>query len=332
MNINELQHQLFQAIKGKLPAEASLPDEVAKLLGISTDSAYRRMRGEKIISIEELYSICIHYRLSLDQLMNINTGSISFQGNYVNSKNFKFEEYMTNMMHIMGYMNSFKNKEIYYICKDLPIFHHYHFREIAAFKWFFWLKTYFQFPEFEKKKFKFSDYPDELFAIDQKVLSIYNQLPSVEIWNIESMNIIFRQVEYYRDGNIFESDEDAYKLYEKVEQMWGHLEKQAALGYKYSIGDPEQKAIADYKMYFNEVLLGDNNILAILDGVKMSYISHTTINFMITRDVAFNENMYNHIQNLMKKSTLISTVSEKERAKFFRIIRDRITKRMEALV
>jgi hypothetical protein len=84
-------------------------------------------------------------------------------------------------------------------------------------------------------------------------------------------------------------------------------------------------------MYFNEVLLGDNSILAILDGVKVCYMTHTTINFMLTRDIAFNENLYNHIQNQMKRSTLISAVSEKERTRFFRIIRERIARRKEAL-
>jgi hypothetical protein len=231
----------------------------------------------------------------------------------------------------MAYISSFKEKHLYYICKDLPIFHHYHFRELAAFKWFFWLKTYFQFPEFEKKQFRLDDYPQEIYAMEQKILDFYNQIPSTEIWNIESMNIIFRQIEFYRDGNVFESDRDALLLYETVEKLWDHLEEQAALGYKFMYDDPEKKRIGEYNMYFNEVLLGDNNIFAILDNTRISYVSHTTINFMLTRDVAFNENMNQHIQNQIKRSTLISEVSEKERSRFFRIIRERLQKRKDAL-
>jgi hypothetical protein len=86
-----------------------------------------------------------------------------------------------------------------------------------------------------------------------------------------------------------------------------------------------------FSMYFNEVLLGDNSMLVILNGVKLSYMTHTTINFMLSRDVVFNENMYNHLRNQIKRSTLISAVSERERAKFFRIIRERIARRKEAL-
>lgn len=331
MNTEELQQRLFQAIKSKLPADASVADEVAGLLDISTDSAYRRMRGEKPVTLDELYKIAIHYRISLDQLMSLNNGAIQFQGQYLDKKTFRFEEYMNSLLQNLAYMNSFKEKEFYYSCKDLPIFHHFVFREIATFKWFFWLKTYFHFPEFEKRKFTFSGYPDELFTMDQKALNLYNQIPSVEIWNIESMSIIFRQIDFYRDGHVFESDEDIYKLYEAVEKLWDHVERQAALGYKFDYNDPERKPMGRFRMYFNEVLLGDNNMLAVLDGVKLTYIAHTTINFMLTRDVVFNENMYNHLQNQMKRSTLISAVSEKERVKFFRIIRERIARRKEAL-
>ena len=331
MNINEIQQQLFQIIKTKMPAEASVAEEIAKLLNISSDSAYRRMRGEKQISFEELYLLCSTYKVSLDQLMQIQTGGFLFQGNIVNAKTYGFDQYLVNMMHTMAYFNSFNKKEIFYSCKDMPIFHHFHFRDVAAFKWFFWLKTYMQFPDFAKRKFKFSDYPDDLFELDQKVLGLYNQLPTTEIWNIESMSIFFRQIEFYRDGQVFESDEDALRLYEALEKTWDHLEAQATLGYKFRHNDPEKKRLGEFKMFFNEVLLGDNSLLVITDGTKASVLVHSTFNYIMTRDVAFTENMYVHLQNQMKRSTLISAVSEKERSRFFRIIRERIAKRQEAL-
>lgn len=332
MDVAELQQQIFNLIKRRLPADASVADEIAKQLEISSDSAYRRMRGEKALTIDELYKLATHYRISLDQLMQIQTGGILFQGQYVNRNNFHFEDYINSIIQNVAYMNSCKEKHFYYICKDLPIFHHYHFRELAAFKWFFWLKSYLQYPAFDKKKFSLEQYPDELFTLEQKALEIYNQIPSTEIWNIESMNVIFRQIEFYRDAEVFSSDKDAYALYDAMEKTWDHLEEQAALGYKFKYGDPAKKPIAEFKMYFNEVLLGDNSLFAVLDGLKICYMTHSTINYIMTRDVGFTENMYRHIQNLIKRSTLISEVSEKERSRFFRIIRERLHKRKEALV
>ncbi len=331
MTTGELQQQLFRVIKTRLPENASIAEEVSRLLGISADSAYRRMRGEKTISIDELEILCREYQVSLDALLDIRQGGIVFQGQYMDKENFNFTEYITSVMQNMAYISSFKEKCFYYLCKDLPIFHHYHLKEIAAFKWFFWLKTYFQFPGFDKRKFRFADHPDEIFAIEQKVLEFYNQIPCVEIWNLESMNIFFRQIEFYRDGQVFESDNDVYLLYEALGKLWDHLEKQAAFGYKFNYGDSQQEPIAELRMYFNEVWLGDNNMLVELDGTRMAYVSHTTINFMLTKDESFTQNMYNHIQNQMKRSTLISAVSEKERSRFFRIIRERIEHRKESL-
>ncbi len=331
MTTGQIQEQLFKSIKDKIGENQSAVEEIAKLLEISTDSTYRRIRGEKSVTLDELQILCSHYRVSLDRLMNVQSTGIVFQGQFLDRATFRFEEYVTSMMHNLAYMNSFKEKEFYYMCKDLPIFHHYHIREIAAFKWFFWLKTYFQFPEFEKRKFKFEEHPDELYAVEQKVLHLYNQIPSIEVWNLESMNIFFRQIEFYQDARVFESDKDVWKLYEAMEKMWSHLEEQASLGYKFKYGDPEKRSIGKLRMYFNEVLIGDNNMMVIMDGVKMSYVAHTSINFMITQDLAFNENMNNHIQNQIKRSTLLSEVSEKERSRFFRIIRDKILHRKEAL-
>ena len=55
MDTSNIQVLLFQHIKQALPAHVSMVDEIADLLHISNDSAYRRIRGEKEISLR--YSI-----------------------------------------------------------------------------------------------------------------------------------------------------------------------------------------------------------------------------------------------------------------------------------
>ncbi|MBS1621825.1 MAG: hypothetical protein JST10_04240 [Bacteroidetes bacterium] len=86
-----------------------------------------------------------------------------------------------------------------------------------------------------------------------------------------------------------------------------------------------------FRMYFNEWILLDNNMLAVLDNSKLSIVPHTAINYMLSRDQPFSENQYRFIQNLMQRSTQISEVSEKERSRFFRLVRERIEKRKESL-
>jgi hypothetical protein len=289
------------------------------------------MRGEKLITFEELYTLGTHYRISLDQLMGIQTGGISFQGKFLDSKTFKFDEYLTGVMHQLAYINSFKEKEFFYLCKESPMFHHFYFRELAAFKYFAWLGALLFFPEFRNRKVSFEEYPETLFSIGEKILGFYDQVDSVEIWNMESLHSTIRQVEFYRDAGLFHSDYDILKVYEAIEKMMDHLEKQAELGYKFKYGDPERKPLGRYRMYFNEVVIGDNHMLGVMDGSKVAFIPHTAANYLMTRDVNYCENFYQYLQNLMRRSTLISEVSEKERSRFFKIHRERIGHRKQSL-
>lgn len=331
MTSGELQQALFTAIKTRAGENLLLAEEVARLLEISTDSAYRRIRGEKTISLDELHTLCTHYKISLDKLMQVDTGSFLFQGNFLDNKNFRFDDYLKSIIHQLGYISSFKQKEFFYLCKDSPIFHHFYFREFAAFKYYFWMSTLYYFPEFKNKKISFDDYPEALFALGQQILHLYEEIDSVEIWNIENLNTSFRQIDYYRDSGLFRSDEDIIRVYDALESMLDHLEKQAELGYKFRIDDPERKPLGRYRMYFNEVVLGDNQMLAEMDGTRVAFVPHSAANYLVTRDATYCEKFHQYLQNLMRRSTLISEVSEKERSRFFRIMRDKITHRKEIL-
>ena len=331
MSAASIQIQLFQYLKNKLPEQSSLVDEVAKLLGISTDSAYRRIRGEKALSIEELYTLCVHYKLSLDNLLNLQTDAFLFTGSFVQAENFKFEDYLNNAVQHVKYMNSFKERKFYYLCKDIPLFHHFHFKEIAAFKYYFWMKNILHLPEFAHKKFTVGIYPNEFYELGKQSLQYYNNIDSVELWNIETVNSTLRQIEYYHDSNIFANDEEIFVIYTALEKMIHHLEQQATEGFKFDINDPEKKPLSTFQMYFNEIVIMENSILVQLNGTKAVFIVHNVLNFLTTRDVRFCDNTYTYIQNLIKKSTLISTVSERERARFFKYLRQRIAGRKDKL-
>jgi len=331
MNINELQQKLFLEVKNKLPAEASVADEIAKLLDKSTDSMYRRLRGEKTISFEELFILCTHYNISLDQMMNIHSEAYPFLGKMVGSANFSFNEYITSLIQYLVFITSFKNHAIYYLCKDIPIFYQFQFREIAAFKYYFWMKTLLRFPEFTGRQFSFDIYPDETFEMEKKALDLYTQASTNEIWNVESITVHLRQIEFYRESRMFKSDKDVFRIYEAFEKLIDHIEKQASLGYRFEYGDPEMKPKGGFNMYFNEVIIGDNSQLAVFGEYKMAFISHSIFNFMVTRDMRFCDYVSSNIKSLMERSTLISGVSERERGRFFRIMREKIVRRKNTL-
>lgn len=331
MNGTGLQVQLFQMLKTRLGAGVSLADEIAAVLNIGTDSAYRRIRGEKSLSVEELHLICCRYQLSMDVLLNPGNNTVSFEGRYVNADSFQFQEYLAAVGQQVAYMASFRHRELYYLCKDIPLFHHYQSKALAAFKYFFWHRTLLGSPDIGTKKICFSNYPDDVFTLGGKALAAYNQIDVHEIWNMESLNSTLRQVEFYHDTAVFQHNEDLLQVYEGLEQLFLHLEKQAELGYQFNCSDKEQRRMGNFHLYFNEIVTGDNSILAVLDNAKLAFLTHSGINFLLTRNNRFCENLHRYYQNLIRRSTLISTVSERERAAFFHELRQRIAIRKRLL-
>jgi hypothetical protein len=72
---------------------------------------------------------------------------------------FKFNEYLTNMEQQLKAMNAFTNKKIIYHCKDIPIFQHFNFRELTAFKYFLWMKAIISHPDFTAKNLAYKITP-----------------------------------------------------------------------------------------------------------------------------------------------------------------------------
>ena len=79
LNIKEalgIQQQFFALLKNSMPPHISMADELAEKMGLSYDSIYRRIRGEKALSMVELKMLCQQYNISLDQVLDIQNTTV----------------------------------------------------------------------------------------------------------------------------------------------------------------------------------------------------------------------------------------------------------------
>ena len=323
---NQLQQTLFQQIKSVLPPHLSIVDAVADLLMLSTDSAYRRIRGEKPLSLEETQKLCATFKISLDALLHLQTDSFIFSGKLADSQNFVFEKWMEAVLQQVQFMSSFPQKQMYYVAKDVPLMQQFLIPELIAFKSFLWRKSILHYDEMKGIQFSINDINPEHLQLANKIVEAYNAVSSTDIWNIESINSTITQIEFYRDSGFFATPDDVLHLYKVVIDLIDHLEKQAESGTKFCVGGKPLQNAGSYHLFNNELVLGHNTILAVLGSTKVTYLNHSTINFISTTDERFNNYMFDAIQNLIKKSMQLSVVGEKERVKFFNCIREKLKK------
>lgn len=323
MEAGDSQTAFFQHIKSILPGHISLVDEVAGLLEISNDSAYRRIRGEKQISLEEMQKLATHFNISIDQFLHLHSDSYVFTGELASPGEFIFEKWMENVLKQLTVINSFSHKHLYYLAKDIPIMEQFMVPELLAFKSFLWRRSILQYESMKGLKFSLEDAVPEHMEMGRKIVQMYMQIPTTEIWNLESINSTIRQIEFYREANMFESEDEVKKIYMSLIGLLNHLELQAETGVKFPLGEKSGNGVP-YRLFWNDLVTADNTILAELDLRKITFLNHSVINFISTTDLKFNTFMFNMLQNLIKRSTQLSLVGEKERYRFFNRLRDKM--------
>ena len=333
MDQSSTQVLLFQHLKSVLPPHLSMADEVADLLEISPDSAYRRIRGEKPITLEELEKVCVHYNISMDQFLHLKSNSFLFTGILQEEKEHSFDDWLDHLLKQLMFMNSLSNKRLYWLLKDIPPISHFQIPELARFKFFLWTKSILHYPSMRGVKFDLNDSRyDKYEEKSKKVVELFNNIPITEIWNVESINSSLRQIKFHYEAGSFRSKQDALLVIDKMYDLINHYEQQAETGLRFLFGTKAANSKTTYSMFVNELILGDNTTLFETENLRVTFLNHSVLYFVSTRDLKFNQLMFDNLQNLMQKSTMISTVGEKERANFFNRLRAEIdSKRNEIL-
>ena len=324
MDIIRVQTEIFNYIKTALPPHLALVDAVSECLELSNDSAYRRIRGEKPVTIDELAKLAQRYQFSVDRFLGLESESYIFTGKLANAHDHVFDKWLENSLAQFEFMAERPYAHVYYMAKDLPFAHFFQNPELASFKFFFWQKSVLQYHELRGLKYKLGVMNDYSKKLAEKIVTSYNKIHSSEVWALETINSILRQIEYYHEAGIFENKEDPGYLCDAFEELIAHLERQAEEGKKFAVGKSPVKGSGNYFMYNNELIVGNNNVLADLGEIKITYMNHTSINYISTRDRIFNEYHLSATLNMINKSEPLHTQNEKGRNAFFNKLRAKI--------
>ena len=327
MPTDQAQDFLFQRISEMLSPHITMVDTISEILHVSSDSAYRRIRGETPLVLSEVRQLCNHFNLSLDQLLNVRTDSVLFNDVRIRNKGFTYEQYLRDLMSQMDAINNFMQKEIIYLSKDLPIFHNFYYKPLIAFRYFFWMKSILLHPDFKNSHFSLDCISPEIEALSQDLVKAYHRVPGTEMWNSESINSGISQIEFYKDSGYFESAADIRTVYEALEETVLHMKAQVEYGCKFMPGENPETKKNNFRFFFNRVVLGDNTIIVITDRMKTVYLNYGLLHYLVTRDESFCNNCYEDVQNLMKRSTQLSNSSQRQRNIFFGILLSKISER-----
>lgn len=324
--VSSLQAQFLRGIEDVIPTTLSLVNELSDVLEISTDSAYRRMRGETLLNIDEIVKLCEHFQISFDAFSKVKTGMVTFNYVPMEVSAESFANFLNNTHRQLNQLATCKDSRIISACQDILPYHHFNYPELANFMIFFWMRTVMNLPDLSKVKYDSNFRFPEMLELGKQIFDTYSKIPSAEVWTEATIRGTLKQINFYWDSGIFESKEDALRVCADLSKEIDDIEQMAEIGTKGFLSSGSESglesetdglAIQNFKLYISDIELNSNCQLINCGDQQSVMLGHLTLNSLLTSNEAYCKKTEQWFNNIIKKSTLISGTAEKQRFQFF---------------
>lgn len=309
-----MQEVFIKHLKELTPSNISLADDLAELLEISVDSAYRRLRNETALSLDETYKICKHYRISADGLFASNVNAVTCNYIKLTDTEENLVIYLTGILNSLKQVSKSNHSKLIYAAEEVPIFHSFYSKKLATFKLFYWQRSVLNISKYQAKKFDWNIIPESQLNLCDEIYATYLKTNSTEIWTTDTIQTNIKQIEYYYESGTFNNKEDAIELLNELKAMIENIHQFAE---KENKNTQNNSVVFPLSLYKSDLVIGTNCIHVKADDVVTSFISFNSLNSLSTFNSDFCEEIEHWMKNLIKKSTLISGTAEKERFQFF---------------
>ncbi|NMH88478.1 hypothetical protein HHX25_13275 [Flavivirga sp. Y03] len=304
------QTAFLQYLKQELPKNTSTIEAISTALDISYDAAHRRVSLKSKFSIEETIVLAKYYNISLDRLFETtNTEFVAIEKTKHIETEAELKLYFDDSYNSLYPLLKQKESRILYSAKDIPLFYNLNGDKLSQFKYYVWLKLLN--PELATKSFENFAANPALIEAGKRLGSLYYNLNTIEIWDITSVNSTLKQIHfYYQAGQV--KTETALQFCKLLKQL---------------IKDIAIKLIdknLEFKLFYNELHLMNNNVLVSTPESKMLYVPFTLLSYYKTADKHTCNEADIFLNKQLQNSKLLNTAGEKERNTFFNKIYSKI--------
>ena len=224
-----MQEKFIDYLKVKASDKTSFVEEIASVLDIGYDAAYRRINSKTSLSLEEGVKLAKHYKISLNKLFEVGsqTTILADLSPPIHNKE-GLEVWLNQSYNSVFPLTKLKSASIVYSAKDIPLFHTLKDSYLSRYKIYVWLKDVDT--NMTKEKVSFDTFikiiPDTLLNSAFKLGEVYKDINITEIWNNTTINGTLQQVLYYFEAGML-SKELALLICGDIEDVISHVEEQA---------------------------------------------------------------------------------------------------------
>ncbi len=307
--MNTSQKIFIEKIKQKIPSNISTVDEVAAILGISYDAAYRRMSKNVHFTLEESVQLARHLNISLNQLYHVGNPNEYIVQSSDNIKNLEdFNTYLINVNNVLKPLKGNPDDLILFSARELPMYYYFiHpvLRKYKAYQWFYQLNLT---PVNKSISFKDFVVPEYILKNMKKLGETYREINLIEMWSFGAIDNALHQILYFFNMQLLNL-EQAKNIIQSIKEVLESLELYTQ--YK----DPENSR--KHELYYNEVNIMDNSTILRHKGKTRLGHPYALLRYFLIDDPTACREQEKYIHEQIKHSLCISNTSQKEHAIFF---------------
>ncbi len=323
-----MQIHFIQYLKDKISNKNSFADEIASVLDIGYDAAYRRINLKTNLTLEEGVKLAKHYKISLNKLYEVGSlNTIIAEKSPRILDEIHLESYFTRSIENLIPLTKLKSASILYSAKDIPLFYTLKDSFITRYKIYVWLKLTNK--EMTKNKISFDNFiqtiPNSLLEKAFELGRTYNFINITEFWNDNTINGTLEQIIYFYESQLL-SKELALKICDDLEEIIHHVEKQTI---QQSIINSKNNA--SYNLYKSDLLTMSNIIMVKTSHRKAFFVPYTVLEYLKIEHPETCDIMDDFFDRQMTNSKLLVHSVEKDRTLFFNKMHQKVNKLRERI-
>ena len=318
------QSRFFEQLKKKTSSETLIAYELADALGISKSEAYSKLKGTTGITLQQMEILCNKYDLNFEikPEQHINTCSVKFTPFHTGKIN--ISQYIDTLNRQMQVVASKGLKNLSCSTDDIPFFHLFRYKELAAFKLHFWssrIHTLQKNTQEQVFDFKKTNKKDIKNAND--LHHVYQQIPCTEIWTKSELLIIMEQIKYSIESKLLADKKLQEVICKQLLAVLDDIEGYAKEECK------NQNASAIFDWYFCDVV-GNVSYLAEREDINFCFLRFNTFNNVESSDENICQEVRMWLNSLLNDAIAFSGKGSKHRNIYLSNLRNSIQKLMMA--
>lgn len=305
--------EIINEIKRKLPADTNIVDFFTTILPMKKESAYRRLRGEIPLTLQECQQVASFLQLSLDKLLKIKENGTCTAGIIrMNGKNIMdvYCKTMEKIIETSRLVNMNNNAHIYAAINTLPISHAFKYPTISKFRIFKW--AYQCRNASTPPRMSEIEIPTCARQFEEIYWKENQQIATHYVWVRELFKPYINDVHYMLEMGLITKKEAAL-LKEEAFLLLEDLETDVTAGIT--------KAGAPLLVYLANTYFDSNYIYVEGNNFKASSINVFGINYLSSMEDDICDDTKEWIKSLTRYSSLISKSNEIEKVNFFNLQR-----------